>query len=340
MSENVLAYRIFDEDVALRGRFVTLAIDDLDAGDVVVKVAFSSVNFKDALATTPHGHIIRRFPCIGGIDLSGTVMRSTDRRFQEGDEVIATSYGLGVSHDGGYATHCRLPADWVVPKPAGLSLWESMALGTAGYTVALAVMRMEQAGLHPSGGPVIVTGASGGVGSLAVDMLSARGYSVTALTGKRERREFLTRLGASEVLFRDELDLANLKPLEKSRWAGAIDNLGGTVLSWLTSTMRPAGVLALIGQASAPTFQASVMPWILRGISALGISSTDTPMPQRAVVWEQLGVDLKPPHLHEVSVTVPFGELRPAFEALLGGGATGRTVVAVDGGQTSVRWQP
>ena len=323
------AYRIFSSDERVQGRFVTVDLDDLDPGDVVVKVAFSSVNYKDALAATGAGKIIRRFPCISGIDLSGTVVRSADHRFRDGDEVIATGYDLGVAHDGGYAEYCRVPANWVVPLPAGMSLWDVMALGTAGYTAGLALTRMEHEGLSHRNGPVIVSGATGGVGSLAVDMLAASGYTVTALTGKAEQSDYLTRLGASDVLMSGAIDLTRIRPLERATWAGAIDNVGGPVFSWMMSGMRPNAVLASIGMAAGFAVQTTVMPLILRGVGVLGINSADTPMSLREKVWQRLATDLKPHHLAETVRTVPFDQLAERFEPMLARHTVGRVVVAI-----------
>lgn len=323
------AYRIFSSDGNVQGRFVTMDLNELDPGDVVVKVAFSSVNFKDALAATGAGRIIRRFPCVGGIDLSGTVVRSAAPGFREGDEVIATGYDLGVAHDGGYAEYCRVPAGWVVPLPAGLSLWDAMALGTAGYTAGLALTRMEHEGLAPQNGPVIVSGATGGVGSLAVDMLATRGYAVTALTGKAEQSDYLKRLGAGDVLLSNAIDPAGIKPLDHATWAGAVDNVGGPVFSWMMSRMRPNGALASIGMAASFAVQTTVMPLILRGVSVLGINSADTPMPLREKVWQRLTSELKPRHLAETVRTVPFGRLAETFEPLIAGRNVGRVVVAI-----------
>ena len=270
------ALRIFSEDGKVVSRLVEMTLEELDPGEVVLQTGFSSINFKDALAATGAGKIIRRFPCVGGIDGCGTVVSSTDPRFEEGDEVIATSYDIGVAHDGGYAQFMRLPAGWVVPLPKGMSLHDSMALGTAGYTAGLAVVRMEHEGLKPANGPVIVTGATGGVGSIAVDILAGAGYHVVALTGKEAESEYLKGLGAKEVMLRSALDLAKIKPLDKAMWAGAVDNLGGEVLSWLASTMNVGGTLASIGLAASHTFNTTVMPFILRGVSLLGVDSVNT----------------------------------------------------------------
>ena len=327
----VKAYRIFNDDGKVAGRFVDLELKDLDPGEVLVKVAYSSVNFKDALAATGAGKIIRRFPCVGGIDLAGTVAESADARFKSGDAVIATSYDIGVAHDGGYAEYARMPAAWVVPMPPGLDLYQAMALGTAGFTAGLAVERMEHDGLRPGSGPVIVTGATGGVGSIAIDILAGAGYEIVAFTGKDNESAYLQKLGAREVMLRASLDLAKSKPLDKASWAGAVDNLGGDVLAWLASTMQVGGTLASIGLAASHTLNTTVMPFILRGVSLLGIDSVNAPMPVREKVWKRLGSDLKPRHLQEIATTVAFAELPEVFSKILNKRMRGRTVVKIAG---------
>ena len=321
------AYRIREVDKKAAGGFEDLALDDLDPGELVVRVAYSSVNYKDALAATGAGKIIRRFPCIGGIDLSGTVTESADARYKRGDAVICTSYDLGVSHDGGYAEYARVPADWAVPMPKGMSLFEAMALGTAGYTAGLAVVRMEANGLAPANGPVVVSGATGGVGSIAIDVLSRLGYAVTALTGKESEAAYLRMLGAKDVMPRKGLDLSKVKPLDRATWAGAVDNLGGEVLAWMASTMLQGGTIASIGLAASMSLNTTVAPFILRGVSLLGIDSGYTPMAQRREVWRRLASDMRPAHLKEMTRTIAFEELPGAFEGLLKGAARGRIVV-------------
>jgi len=321
------AYRIREVEKKAVGGFEEMGLDDLDRGEVVVRVAYSSVNYKDALAATGAGRIIRRFPCVGGIDLSGTVTESSDPRFKRGDAVICTSYDLGVAHDGGYAEYARVPADWAVPVPRGMSLFDAMALGTAGYTAALAIVRMEANGLAPANGPVVVSGATGGVGSIAIDMLSRLGYAVTALTGKESESDYLRKLGAKDVMARKSLDLAKIKPLDRATWAGAVDNLGGEVLAWMASTMMVGGTIAAIGLAASMSLNTTVAPFILRGVSLLGIDSGTTPMPLRREVWRRLATDLRPAHLAEMTRTIPFDELPGAFEGLIKGAAKGRIVV-------------
>ncbi len=320
-------YRVREADKKVAARFEQASVDELDAGDVVIRVAYSSVNYKDALAMTGAGRIIRRFPCVGGIDLSGTVTQSGDARFRKGDAVICTSYDLGVAHDGGYAEYARVPGDWVVPMPKGLNLLDAMALGTAGYTAALAIVRMQANGLKPDAGPVIVSGATGGVGSIAIDILVRLGYRVVALTGKDSATDYLKRLGAAEIMSRGSLDLAKIKPLDRTLWAGAVDNLGGDVLAWMVSTMMQGGVIASIGLAASMSLNTTVAPFILRGVSLLGIDSGYTPMPLRQEVWRCLANEMRPAHLAEITRTIAFDELPQAFAGLLQGQAKGRVVV-------------
>ena len=304
----------------------------LDAGEVTIRVAYSSVNYKDALAATGAGKIIRRFPCIGGIDLSGVVIKSADHRFKQGDPVIATSFDIGVAHHGGYAEIARVPADWVVPLPAGLSLYEAMALGTAGFTAALAIVRMEENRLTPAKGAVIVTGATGGVGSLAVDMLAKIGYHVVALTGKESEAGYLRSLGAAEVMMRQSIDLTKIRPLDKGRWAAAVDNLGGDILAWIASTMEQGGTIASIGLAASMKLNTTVAPFILRGVSLLGIDSGYIREPYRRDVWQRLASDLRPPHLESMSRKIAFEELPATFAEYVAGRAKGRVVVELAGG--------
>ena len=321
------AYRIHEVEKKVSARFEQLAIDDLDAGEVVIRVAYSCVNYKDALAATGAGKIVRRFPCVGGIDMSGTVVESSDARFKKGDAVIATSYDIGVAHDGRYAEYARVKPDWVVPMPRGLTLFEAMALGTAGYTAGLGVVRMEQNGLKPANGPVVVSGATGGVGSIAIDILSKLGYQVTALTGKEAETAYLKGLGAKEVMLRQSIDFSKIRPLDKTLWAGAVDNLGGEVLAWMASTMQMHGTIASIGLAASMSLNTTVAPFILRGVSLLGIDSGYTPMPLRQQVWQRLATDMKPGHLKEMTQTIPFEQLPTTFEKFLKSQVRGRIVV-------------
>ncbi|MEO8039937.1 MAG: oxidoreductase [Betaproteobacteria bacterium] len=325
------AFRIFNEDGKVASRLVDMTLDELDPGEVVIRTACSSINFKDALAATGAGKIIRRFPCNGGIDGAGVVESSTDAAFKPGDAVICTSYDVGVAHDGGYAGYMRVPAAWVVPMPGGLSAHEAMALGTAGFTAGLAVARMEANGLKPANGPVIVSGATGGVGSVAVDILSRLGYHVVALTGKEAETDYLKKLGAKEVMLRSSLNLEKIKPLDKATWAGAVDNLGGDVLSWMASTMQVGGTVAAIGLAASHVFNTTVMPFILRGVTLCGVDSVNCAMPLRREVWNRLGSDMKPQHLPDMTRTIGLAELPGAFDAFIKGNVRGRTVVQIGG---------
>ena len=326
------ALLIEERDGQVLNGFVQMDESQLDPGDVTIRVAYSSINYKDALAATGAGKIIRRFPCVGGIDLCGTVVKSGDMRFKPGDQVIATSFDIGVAHHGGYAEFARVPGDWVVPLPAGLSLFDSMALGTAGFTAALGIVRMEENGLRPEKGPVIVTGATGGVGSLAVDMLASIGYHVVALTGKESEADYLRGLGAAEVMLRQNLDLNKIRPLDRGRWAGAVDNLGGDVLAWIASTMEQGGTIASIGLAASMTLNTTVAPFILRGVSLLGVDSGYIREPYRSGVWQRLATDLRPPHLALMSRRLPFDGLPEAFADYIAGKAKGRVVVEIAGG--------
>ena len=325
------AYMIHQEEGKIASRFVDMEDAQLDAGELTIEVAWSSVNYKDALAATGAGRIIRRYPCVGGIDLGGKVIESKDARFAPGDEVIATSYDIGVAHHGGYAKKARVPADWALKLPAGLTLKEAMSLGTAGFTAGLAVARMEHDGLKPANGPVIVSGATGGVGSIAIEILSRLGYHVVALTGKEHETDYLKRIGAREVMLRQSLDLAKIKPLDKSLWAGAVDNLGGDVLSWMASTMQIGGTLAAVGLAASMNFNTTVAPFILRGVSLLGVDSVNCPMPQRAEVWRRLATDMKPAHLSELTRTIAFDQLPGVFDDFIQSRIKGRVVVDIAG---------
>jgi acrylyl-CoA reductase (NADPH) len=326
--EKFRAYRLSEVDRKIRAEFVDCTLDDLDPGEVVVRVAYSDVNYKDALAATGKGRILLRPSCIGGIDLSGTVVSSTDARFAKGDAVLAVGHELGVKHHGGYAEYARIPANWAVKLPKGMTLWEAMAFGTAGYTAGLAVVKMEHNGLHPAGGPVIVDGATGGVGSIAIAALAKLGYHVVALTGKADSADYLKKLGAAEIKLRSELDLSNIKPLDKATWQGAIDNLGGEMLAWMASTMKFNGVIASIGLAAGFGLNTTVMPFILRGVSLLGINSTDAPSPElERTVWDRLGGDMKPAGLKDVAKTILFADLPKVFDDFIQAKVTGRIVV-------------
>lgn len=327
--EKFRAFRIDQADGKVAAGFTRIGIDDLTEGEVVVKVSYSTINYKDALAATGAGRILRTFPLVGGIDLAGTVVSSTDERFTDGDNVLVNGCGLSETEDGGYAEYARIKADSVVEIPDGMDALQAMQLGTAGYTAALAIHRMEQNGQLPENGPVVVTGATGGVGSLAIDMLDARGYDAVAVTGKADQADYLKSIGASSVLIRDEIDFGK-RPMERAQWAGAIDNLGGDYLAWLTRTAAYGANIASIGLAASHELNTTVIPFILRGVCLLGINSVETPRNLRLQVWGRIGADLKPRHLDKIAATIiDFSDLPDAFQAFVDGKVTGRIVVRI-----------
>ena len=327
-----LACRVFEAPDGIDARFVRMEAGELSPGGVVVRVRWSGINYKDALAVTGRGRIFKRLPLNAGIDAAGTVEASDDPRFGEGDEVVVNGMGLGESHDGGFAELLRVPGDWIVPLPAGLTLRESMVLGTAGFTAALAIHRMEQLGQRPDHGTIAVTGASGGVGSVAISILAARGYSVVAVSGRPEHHEYLRRIGANEAKTPDQLALGT-RPLEAARFGGAIDNVGGELLAGLTRHVAPWGQVACIGMAASSDLHTSVFPLILRGVSLLGVTSTNCPMPLRKLVWERLGGELRPPALAEiVSREVPLAQVLEAAPSLIERRSLGRVLVRCSAG--------
>jgi len=329
MQQRFTAYRIYEIEKRIVARFEQLSIDDLAPGEVVVKVAYSSVNYKDALAATGKGKILRRFPLVGGIDLAGTVVSSSDKRFKKGQKVLATGCGLGEEHDGGYAEYARVKGEWVIPMPKGFTPQTAMMVGTAGFTAALAIHRMEHNGTHPKGGPVVVTGATGGVGGIAVNMLARRGYEVVAITGKADAQAYLKQLGASSILLRSEIDYGS-RPLERIQWQGAIDNLGGDMLTWLTRSVGWWGNIASIGLAGSHELHTTVMPFILRGVNLLGINSMATPRDLRLKVWSRIAKDLKPSKLKLIAgETVGFDDLPGVFPKVLEGRHRGRVLVRI-----------
>ena len=323
------ALRIHEENRKVVARLESLTLADLAAGEVVVRVAYSDINYKDALAATGAGRILRRFPLVGGIDLAGTVESSEDPRYRAGDAVLVTGCGLSETHDGGYAEYARVQGEWVIPLPPGFDPYTAMALGTAGFTAALAIQRMEDNGQTPARGPICVTGATGGVGCLAIDMLARRGYEVHAVTGKADAAPFLESLGAARVLPRGTIDYGS-RPLETARFGGAIDAVGGEMLAWLTRTVDAFGNIASVGLAGGVDLKTTVMPFILRGVSLLGINSVLTPRATRLAVWQRIATDLRPRHVQKiVTRTVGLDELASAFAPYLAGSVTGRTVVAI-----------
>ena len=329
MLQSFTAYRIHEIDKRVVARFEQLRLDDLAAGEVVIKVQYSSVNYKDALAATGKGKILRRFPLVGGIDLAGVVVTSTDRRYRKGQKVLVTGSGLGEDHDGGYAEYARVGGAWVIPMPRGFTPRTAMMIGTAGFTAALAIHRMEHNGTHPKGGPVVVTGATGGVGSIAVNMLARRGYEVVAVTGKPDAQGYLKQLGASAILLRQQIDYGT-RPLERTQWQGAIDSVGGDMLAWLTRSVDWWGNIAAVGLAGGHELHTTVMPFILRGVNLLGINSMATPRKLRLRVWQRIAADLKPSQLNLIAgETVAFDSLPQIFPKVLAGGHRGRIVVRI-----------
>ena len=322
-------FRVYQEDGNVQGRLEHANVNDLSPGDVVIKVAYSSVNYKDALAATGAGNILRRFPLIAGIDAAGYVVSSDNKDFREGDAVLVTGYDFGTNHDGGYAELARVPAEWVVPLPEGMSPKQAMSIGTAGFTVALCVKRLEENFQKPENGPFVVTGATGGVGSYAIDILSSLGYEVVAVTGKQNEKDKLLALGASDVLDRNEIDLTG-PALEKGLWGGAIDNMGGELLAWLTRTTRPWGNIASVGMAGGSHLNTTVMPFILRGVSLLGITSSGCPTEIRHELWHRLATDLAPAHIDDiVSRVAELDDLPEIFDTLLAGTSTGRAIIKI-----------
>ena len=327
MTTTFHAFRIRADRESHRAGIESMRPDELSPGEVLIKVAYSSVNYKDALAGTGKGKILRRSPLNGGIDVAGYVVQSADPAFKEGDQVLCTGCGLSETRDGGYAEYARLEAQWTIPLPTGLTLREAMMLGTAGFTAALALYRMQQNGQTPDRGPIVVTGASGGVGMLAIDILTRAGYEAHAISGKLEQFDELIALGAKQCISRQDLYWGQ-RPLETARWAGAIDNVGGEMLDGLTRVIQPYGNIATCGNAGGIELATTVMPFIIRGVSLLGIASAGTARAVRDELWARLAADWKPAHLERiVTREVGLAELTGVFETMLAGGSHGRTLV-------------
>ena len=320
------AFRIHDDAEGYRSGIEMISLEDLNPGEVVIKTAYSSVNFKDALAGTGQGKILRRFPLIGGIDVAGHVVASTDPAFKEGDAVLVTGSGLSETRDGGYTEYARLESKWVVALPAGLSLRESMILGTAGFTAALALLRMEDNRQSPALGPLAVTGATGGVGSLAIAIFAKAGYEVHAISGKTDQAGYLSSLGASAVLGREAL--STTRPMDAARFGGGLDNVGGPMLAALLAQTAPYGNVASAGLAASHELHATVMPFIIRGVSLLGVASAGTARDLRDEVWRRLSSDWKPACLDAICTReTGLDGLPGVFGTMLAGGSLGRTVV-------------
>jgi acrylyl-CoA reductase (NADPH) len=324
------AFRVHTIDNKPVCRFETLSFADIDAGPVVIRTAFSAVNYKDAMAARGHGKNVRTDrPCVTGTDLSGTVVSSEDPRYKAGDRVAVTNYQLGNAHDGAYADYACVPAEWVVPLPSQLSLFEAMALGTSGLTAALAVDRLEKAGLTPAAGPVAVTGATGGVGSLAVDMLAGRGYEVVAISGKHDQVGFLKSIGASEVMHREAFMAMKGSLVSDPPFAAAVDNVGGAMLDRLAASLKPHGKVAIAGMVGVE-LTTTVLPFVLRSVDILGINvSRQLGMPERRRLWERMATDLKPRHLAEIARPIAFEQLDSVMDKFFNVSSVGRVVVEV-----------
>ena len=314
-----------DDGKAVTSALVDATIDELGAGDVVIASRFASINYKDALAVTGRGRIMTRFPCIAGIDVAGVVESSADPRFKAGDPVFVNGFGLGVSHDGGFSERVRVPADWVIPVPQGMTLLEVGTMGVAGFTAALAIDLMELNGLAPGNGRVLVNGATGGCASIGIDMLARRGYQVVALTGKLASRDYLMDLGAAEVLVRDEFEMGK-KALEKAQFAGALDSVGGEQLSWLTRSMTDNGVIGAFGNAGGADLATSVFPFILRGVRLIGVNSNAT-MAVRRKVWARVATDLRPRHLDRIGFPIALAQVIEHCARSIDGKVQGRAIV-------------
>ena len=329
MKDAFAAYVVSRQDDRVGGRTGTLSLGDLPAGEVTIKVAYSSLNYKDGLACTGRGGVVRHYPHVPGVDAAGTVVASESADVAVGERVVITGYDFGVGSFGGYAEYARVPAAWVVKTPDGLSDYEAMALGTAGFTAAMCLLAMERNGASPDQGPVLVTGATGGVGSLAVDILSQQGYTVAASTGKREQHDLLRELGAGEILSRGDVSLEDPKPrpLLKGTWAGAVDTVGGSTLANLIRTTKNGGNIASCGLVGGHDFAGTVIPFLLRGVNLLGIDSVACPMPYRQTIWQRLATDLKPRHLERLARVITLSELPGAVDDILKGRITGRLLV-------------
>ncbi|WP_101846100.1 acryloyl-CoA reductase [Halobacillus sp. Marseille-P3879] len=319
-----------NENGEIESKITSLSRNNLPDSDVLIKVHYSSVNYKDGMVATPNNPLVKNYPIVPGIDLSGKVVESRDSRFKPGDAVIATSYEIGVNHHGGYSEYATIPGEWVVPLPDGISLEEAMIYGTAGFTAALSVHRLENTGLKPDHGKILVPGASGGVGSMAVAMLSKRGYHVEASTGSTEHSAFLKELGAENILTREDVYDGRLKPIQSERWAAAVDPVGGEQLASILSQLKYNGAAAVSGLTGGTKIPTEVYPFILRGISLIGIDSVYCPMPTRKKIWHRLANDLKTTNLFdEIKSEISLKELPETLNQILQGQTRGRVIVKV-----------
>ncbi len=323
------AFRIHNDDDGYRSGLESIAIDDLSEGEVTIRVAWSGINFKDALAATGKGKILRRYPLAGGIDVAGVVVDSSCDQVAVGDRVLANGSGLSEVRDGGYSEYLRLSSDIVVPLPENLTMREAMGLGTAGFTAAMSLYRMEAAGQEPGMGPIVVTGASGGVGSIAIDLLTRAGYEVHAITGKTGEFDWLESLGATQCISRHDLHWGK-KPMDRTRWAGCIDSVGGDMLAGIAAVIDLWGNIACCGMAGGHGLNTTVFPLILRGVSFLGISSANCHIDMRRNLWNRLGHEWKPAHLDEIiNREVSLDGMEPVFNDMMESRSLGRTVVKI-----------
>ncbi|MGC1550179.1 MAG: oxidoreductase [Rhodanobacter sp.] len=323
------SFRIHQDNAGYRAGIETMTADALTPGEVLIKTAYSSVNFKDALAGTGKGKILRQFPLNGGIDVAGHVVASTDPAFKEGDAVLCTGSGLSETRDGGYSEYARLDARWTIPLPQSLSLRESMILGTAGFTAALALLQMQDNRQTPALGPIAVSGATGGVGMLAIDIFTRAGYDVHAISGKADHFDFLRSLGATDCIDRHQLAFSG-KPMDSARFGGALDNVAGTMLTGLLPLIAPYGNVAICGNAGGFAFDSTVMPFIIRGVSLLGVASAGTTRDIRERIWQHLASDWKPQHIERIATReITLDDLPDVFARMLAGESFGRTVVRV-----------
>ena len=327
MPEKFKAFRIHNDAEGYRSGIENIGIDNLSEGDVVIRGEWSGINFKDALAATGKGKILQKYPLVGGIDVAGEVISSASERFSPGDKVLVTGCNLSEKRDGGYSQYLRLDSNSVIPLPAGLTSREAMGIGTAGFTAAISLYRMEALGQTPEAGPIVITGASGGVGSFAIDILTRVGYEVHAITGKVDQFDYLEELGARQCISRHDLHWGQ-QPLESTRWAGCIDSVGGDMLAGISRVIDLWGNIAVCGMAGGIGLNATNLPLILRGVSLIGISSNNAPYDIRKILWDRLANEWRPRHLESiVNNEVSLDDLGDAFELLMKGNALGRTVV-------------
>ncbi|WP_417847027.1 MDR family oxidoreductase [Thalassospira povalilytica] len=329
MSDTFRALVLDQQDKSVSASFKNLTTEDLPEGDVLVRVKWSTLNYKDGMILNGLGRLVRSYPHVPGVDFSGEVVSSTDRRYQPGDEVILTGWRVGEAHWGGYAQYARVKADWLVPLPNGLGADQAMAIGTAGFTSMLAVMALEEQGVSPDqDGEVLVTGAAGGVGSVAVSILAALGYRVAASTGRAETHQYLRDLGATTIVDRNELTDTS-KPLLSEKWVGAIDSVGSSTLAHVLSEMKYHGVVAACGLAGGPDLPATVIPFLLRGVRLIGIDSVMCPYDYRVKAWERLARQLPSDHLSAATTKVALSEILPWGEKILKGQVKGRVLIDV-----------